>query len=134
MKHLGWEEFQIQDWSSYYFLFITGFKRDDPSTYGNYKTFPSDLKNAQNFGLLPTDLRQKVNSVAPKLNLPVAEALQKSFVENDAVFHKKCISKYGPKLKRKLEEHSDIQVIGKWTFTIFWIFILACAMVRVERM
>ena len=28
---------------------LTGFKRDEPSTYGSYKTFPSDLKNAQDF-------------------------------------------------------------------------------------
>ena len=70
---------------------MTGFKRDDPSMYGSYKTFPSDLKNAQYFGLLPADLRQKVNSAAAKLNLPMVEALLKAFVENDAVFHKRCI-------------------------------------------
>ena len=54
--------------------------------------FPSDLKNAQDFGLIPADLRQKVNNVAAKFNLPVVEALQKVFVENDAIFHKRCIT------------------------------------------
>ena len=95
------------------------FKRDDPSMYGSYKTFLSHLKNAQDFGLLPADMRQKVNSVAANLNLPVVEALQKVFLENDAVFCKKCITKYGPNLKRKLEEHPGIQVIEKCNFTIF---------------
>ena len=60
-----------------------------------------------------------MNSVAAKLNLPVVEALQIASVENDAVFHKRCITKYGPNLKRKLEEHPEIQVIEKCTFTIF---------------
>ena len=101
------------------FPFYYRFKRDDPSTYRSYKTFPSDLKNAQDFGLLPADLRQKVNSVAAKKNLPVVEALQKAFVENDVVFHKRYITKYGPNRKRKLEEHLEIQVIEKCTFTIF---------------
>ena len=50
--------------------------------------------------ILPADLRQKVNSGAAKLNLPVAEALQKAFVEKNAVFHNKSISKYGPNLKK----------------------------------
>ena len=77
------------------------------------------MKNAQDFGLLPADLRQKVKSVATKLNLPVVEALQKAFVENDEVFHKRCITKYGTNPKRKLEEHPEIQVIEKFTFTIF---------------
>ena len=103
----------------YYFPLITGFKRDYPSTYGSYKTFPFDLKNAQDFGLLPAVLRQKVNSVAGKLSLSVVEALQKVFVENNAVFHKRCITKYGPNLKKKLEEHPEIQVIEKCTFPIF---------------
>ena len=82
--------------------------------------------------ILPTDLRQKVNSGAAKLNLPVAEALQKAFVEKNAVFHKKSISKYRPNLKKTIEKHPDIQVIGKCTFPIYWIFILAYAMVRVK--
>ena len=60
-----------------------------------------------------------MNSVAAKLNLPVVEELQKAFVENDAVFHKRCITKYGPNIKAKLEEHPEIQVTGKCTFTIF---------------
>ena len=46
-----------------------------------------------------------MNSVAARLNLPVVEALQKAFVENDAVFHKRCITKYGPNLKARLEEN-----------------------------
>ena len=87
------------------FLFFAGFKRNNPSTYGSYNSFPSNLKNAQDFGLLPADLRQKVNSVATMLNLPVVEGLQKVFVENDAVFHKRCIIKYQPILKVKVEEH-----------------------------
>ena len=60
-----------------------------------------------------------MNSVAAKLNLPVVQALQIASVENDTVFHKRCITKYGPKLKRKLEEHPEIQVTEKCTFTIF---------------
>ena len=72
--------------------------------YGNYKRFPSGLKNAQDFGLLSADLRQKVSSVAARLNLPIVEALQKAFVEN-VVFHKRCITEYGPNQKVKLEEH-----------------------------
>ena len=91
----------------------------DPSTYDSYKTFPSDLKNAQDFGFLPSDLRQKVNSVAAKLNLPVVGALRKASVVNDAVYHKRCMTEYGPNLKRKLEEHPKIQVNEKCTFTIF---------------
>ena len=57
--------------------------------YGSYKTFPSDLKNAQDFGLLLADLWHQLNSVAANLNLPVAKALQNASVENDAVFHKR---------------------------------------------
>ena len=60
-----------------------------------------------------------MNSVAAKLNLPVAEELQKAFVGNDAVSHKRCTTKYVPNLKTKLEEHPEIQVIGKCNFTIF---------------
>ena len=100
MKRLGWEGFQIFLFPLYY----ESFKCNDPSTYGNYKTFPSDQKNAQDFSLLLADLRQKGNSVAAKLNWPVVEALQKAFVENDAVFNKRCITKYRLSLKRKLEE------------------------------
>ena len=55
--------------------------------YDNHKTFPSDLKNAQNFGLLPVNLRQQVNSVAGNLNLSVVKTLKNASVENDAVFH-----------------------------------------------
>ena len=57
--------------------------------YDNYKTFPSDLKNAQDFGLLPVNLRQQVNSVAANLNLSVLKALKNASVDNDAVFHKR---------------------------------------------
>ena len=46
-----------------------------------------------------------MNSLAARLNLPVVGTLQKVFVKNDAVFHKRCIAKYGPNLKAKLEEH-----------------------------
>ena len=46
-----------------------------------------------------------MNSVAARLNLSVVRALQKVFVKNDAVFHKRCTAKYGPNLKAKLEEH-----------------------------
>ena len=60
-----------------------------------------------------------MDSVAAKLNLPVVEALQKAFVENDAIFHKRCITKNGPNLKRKLQVLPEIQVIEKCTFTIF---------------
>ena len=81
--------------------------------------FQSNLENAQDFGLLPPDLRQKVNSVAAKLNLPVVKTLQKAFVENDAVFHNRCITKYGPNLKRKLKEHPEIQTTEKCTFIMF---------------
>ena len=59
---------------------------------------------------------QKVNSIPAKLNLPVLEGLQKAFVENDAIFHKKSIIKYRPNLERKLEENPEIE---KCTFTIF---------------
>ena len=47
-----------------------------------------------------------MNSVTARLNLPVVEALQTTFVKNNAVFHKRCLTKYGPNLKAKLEEHS----------------------------
>ena len=57
--------------------------------YGSYKMLPSDLKNAQDFGFLPANLKQRVDSIAAKLNLPVVEALEKAFMENDAVFHKR---------------------------------------------
>ena len=76
------------------------------------KAFPSDLKNAQDFGSLSADLRQKVNSVAATLNFSVVETLQKVFVENDAVFHERCITKCGPNLKGKLEEYPEIHVEG----------------------
>ena len=73
-----------------------------------------------------------MNSIPAKLNLPVLEGLQKAFVENDPILQKRYIIKYGPNLKRKLEEHPEIQVIEKCTFTIFQIFIPPCAKVRVE--
>ena len=60
-----------------------------------------------------------MNSIPAKLNLPVVEGLQKAFVENDAIFHKRYIIKYGPNLKRKMQEHPEIQVIEKCTCTIF---------------
>ena len=37
-----------------------------------------------------------------------------------------------PILKRKLEEHPEIHVIEKCTFTIFWIFTPSCARVKME--
>ena len=47
-----------------------------------------------------------MDTVTVRLNLPVVEALQKTFVKNNAVLHKRCITKYGPNLKAKLEEHT----------------------------
>ena len=53
-----------------------------------------------------------MNSVAATLNFSVVETLQKVFVENDAVFHERCITKCGPNLKGKLEEYPEIHVEG----------------------
>ena len=47
-----------------------------------------------------------MDTVTVRLNVPVVEALQKTFVKNNAVFHKRCITKYGPNLKAKVEEHT----------------------------
>ena len=53
-----------------------------------------------------------MNSVAATLNFSVVETLQKVFVENDAVFHERCITKCGPNLKGKLAEYPEIHVEG----------------------
>ena len=79
------------------------FDATKPETYGTYKSFPPNLKKAIEVGALPTVLKGKVTKIIGQSSLSSEEALQQAFVENKAIFHKKCIVKYNENhLKRLL--------------------------------
>ena len=73
-----------------------GFHAGDPETYGTYRTISNCLKEWWEAECLTVELRQKVlNLNSELLGLLVNQALQRALVENKAIFHKKCITKYG---------------------------------------
>ena len=87
-----------------------GYHQDDPETHGTYKTIANYLNEWQEAGYLSSEMITKISTVTAESSLPVAQTLQKKFVANQAVFHKKCIVKYGrEKLKRKQESKKETE-------------------------
>ena len=88
-----------------------GYRQDDPETHGTYKTISNCLVEWQEAGYLSSDMNMKISTVTAESSLPVVQTLQKKLVENQAIFHKKCLVKYGKeKLKRKQESKKETEV------------------------
>ena len=88
--------------------FFLGFDRDNPQTHGAYSSTANYIKEWLNLPIetsCPLNLRQRIKTIHSPSSFDVADAIQKAFVKNNAVFHRKCIVRYGKdKLKRKRDE------------------------------
>ena len=83
------------------------FLASNPETHGTYKSFPPNLMQAYKINVLSPALKSKVERIISKSSATPEESLQWAFVENKAVFHKKCLIKYDEgHLKRLLEKES----------------------------
>ena len=84
--------------------FFIGFDRGKPETHGTYSTTAKYAKEWLELEVVdgfPLNLRQRLENITSIYPLEIADAIQKSFVENNAVFHRKCTVRYGKdKLKR----------------------------------
>ena len=84
-----------------------GFDPDKPDTYGTYSTLAKNLESWMNTNDISTSLQKRIRNVKGDSG-SVSVVLEKEFVKNKAVFHKKCTVEYGQarldSLKRKFEE------------------------------
>ena len=79
------------------------FDKKDSSTYGSYITVAKNLVQWKDENNFPVPVKQRINLISSNLSPDeVTLDLQKSFVSNEAIFHKTCICKYDiTKLERK---------------------------------
>ena len=101
------------------FHFILGFDRTNPETHGSYCSTAKHLCNwLDKDGFLPKTLQDRISRITNGANLSSSPAsstvLQQTFVENDAIFHQKCVVRYtAEKLKRKLDQSKNEEVVEK---------------------
>ena len=80
--------------NSVYGLYLIGFKADDSVTYGTHRSLPVNVIDAWQLGRLSSDMTRRVENIIKRSAQPTEQALEQVFVQNKAVFHKKCLSKY----------------------------------------
>ena len=93
-----------------------GFRADKPETHGSYTSVASKLELIRNSNALPENLNKRLKIIfdADDEFESREVALQNTFVQNSAIFHKKCLTTLDNKLreKRKRTEANEYKTVN----------------------
>lgn len=87
------------------------FRPNDPKTYGTYQNLACCLKLGFERDCLAANIYKAVISISREMFLTIDHARERVSVDNKAILHEKCITKYGnAQRKRKRCEQKPAEV------------------------